>query len=744
MFHSRCNERFLREPRRGSEHEADHNWSTFLSTASFDRHSVSPRSNKPEAMCAKTPVWDDLREPSLYLNRELTWLAYNRRVLDEAKNLQTPLLERLKFLAIVSSNLDEFFMKRIGGLKHQVSAGYTKTTVDGRTPQQQITECAVQVRELIAEKAEIAKAVLAELRNHNVHLHCYEELSDAERKVLRENYERDVLPLVTPLGLDSSHPFPHFSNLSVNLLVTFIEPGQDESLILVRVPAGPCSPRFVRIGKDHRYVALEEIVAHNLDLLLPDCEVKSCQPFRITRHASPEHDEEGTEDLLAMIEAELRNREFLPCVRLEMGPEMAPAQRNMLAKNLQIDPAADIYTDHALLGMADLMQLAGLDIPALHDIPHEPVTNPLLPPDRGVFESIRLHGSILLQFPRESFATSVERFVTEASEDPDVLAIKATLYRTSASTGIVDSLVKAAHDGKHVVVMVELKARFDEAANVVWARRLEEAGVHVSYGIENLKTHCKALFVVRRENNELNRYVHVSTGNYHAGTARVYADFGLLSCDEELCEDIADLFNVLTSGRNISRTYRKALTAPDIMKKSLIAKILREIEHHSEDSPGHIRLKTNALEDSDIVEALYRAGRAGVRIELFVRDTCRLRPGLTGLSENITVIATISRFLEHARVYYFRNGGNEEYYIGSADLMQRNLEHRIELLVPVEGAALRETLSNYLDKQRRDRQHSWHLHSDGRYTRQPPVTATQHPRSKLPVNNRMEGGCATC
>jgi polyphosphate kinase len=662
----------------------------------------------------------DLNAPELYLNRELTWLAFNLRVLDEARDSRTPWLERLKFLAIVSSNLDEFFMKRIGGLKQQVGAGVDKLTVDGCTPQQQIAVCTVAVRDLMQEKTALLQVVMNGLGNHEIHLQSYAGLSDSQRAELRSDYQHDVLPLVTPLGLDSTHPFPFISNLSLNLLVTLKEKNGKEFVARVKVPVGPHTPRFVRIGGNHRYLPLEDVIGNNLDLLFPDCDVEHCHLFRVTRNASAERDEDGADDLLALIEAELRDRKFAQSVRLEVAESMPMEQREMLAAKLGIDAKTDVFEDKGPLGMADLMELANLDIPELRDAPHRPKTNVYLRDKVSIFAAIRRRSSILLQFPQESFATSVERFVSEASDDPQVLVIKATLYRTSASSGIVESLASAARRGKHVAVMVELKARFDEAANVRWARRLEDSGVHVSYGVIGLKTHCKAILVIRREQDELRRYVHVGTGNYHAGTARIYADFGLLSCDAKMSQDIADLFNGLTSGRNLMRRYHKILTAPRTMKKALLCKIDREIEQHSTTLDGHIRLKTNALEDRNIVEALYRASRAGVQIELLVRDTCRLRPGLRGLSENISVTSTISRFLEHARIYYFRNGGDEEYLLGSADLMQRNLEHRIELLVPVEDKSLRADLRRFLDAQLADRRHAWTMLSDGRYMRKQP------------------------
>ncbi len=671
---------------------------------------VAPR---PEARS-----YPDLRAPELYLSRELTWLAFNRRVLDEARDREMPLLERIKFVAIVNSNLDEFFMKRIGGLKQQVAAGLETPSVDGRTPRQQIADCVAEARQILEASSEVFAEVRGELAKQGLLLRRYGQLTAGEKAAARADYARNVLPVVTPLGFDPAHPFPVLSNLSLNLLVSLRESaGKEPFLARIKVPVGPHSPRFVRIGDGDQFVLLEEVIAHNLDLLFPDCAVESCHTFRVIRNCATDRDEEAAEDLLAMIEAELRDRRFAPFVRLELAEAMPVAQQNLLCKELDLDPEIDLYQHHDLLGAADLMELTALDFPELRLPPHQPIVNVHLPEGASTFDAIRRQGSILLQHPFESFTASVECFLAEASRDPQVMAIKATLYRTSPGTRIVDSLVTAALSGKQVAVTIELKARFDEAANVRWARRMEESGVHVSYGVVGLKTHCKALLVVRREEAQLRRYVHIGTGNYHAGTARNYSDLGLLSCDPVLGQDIADLFNALTTGRKIARRYRKILTAPKVMKQALLAMIQREVSLHTPAVPGLIRLKTNALEDPDMVAALYAAGRAGVRVELLVRDTCRLRPGLPGLSESITVRSIVGRFLEHARVYYFRNGGAEEYYLGSADLMQRNLEHRVELLVPVEKAQLRAALGHFLDTQLSDRHPCWEMQPDGSYVR---------------------------
>jgi len=663
----------------------------------------------------------DLRAPELYLNRELTWLNFNRRVLHEAQDPRTPLLERVKFLAIVNSNLDEFFMKRIGGLKQQVGAGVKNRTVDGRTPEQQIEECVAFVRNLNQDIHAAYLEVVEALRRDGIILASWSDLSSAQKAWLREHYLRNVFPLVTPLAMDPAHPFPFLSNLSLNLLVTLhYRKDLEPTLARVKVPIGFGVPRFLRAGHDPVFVPLEEVMAHNLDVLFPDMDFEACELFRVTRNANAEQDEEEADDLLAMIESELRDRRFAPIVRLEVEEGMQPLHRGMLAAELGLDETMDVFEKSWLLGMRDLMEITSLDNPALHDPPHHPVTNAKLEDERSIFHIIRESGPILLQHPYESFGTSVERFVREASRDPKVLAIKMTLYRTSASTRIVDDLIEASRNGKQVAVVVEIKARFDEAANIQWANRLEEAGIHVMYGVVGLKTHSKVILVVRRDFTGLRRYAHIGTGNYHAGTARIYSDLGLLTCDDVIGADLTELFNYLTTGYKPRRTYHKILAAPRALKEPLLEKIDREVRGHASDSPGLIRFKVNALEDSDIVEALYRAAQAGIRVELIVRDTCRLRPGLPGLSETVTVVSIVGRFLEHGRIYYFRNGGDEEFLIGSADLMKRNLESRVEVVAPVSDPALCAELRFILDTQLNDRRSAWEMRPDGSYVQRQP------------------------
>ena len=667
------------------------------------------------APCAPAETFD-LSSTELYLNRELTWLNFNKRVLHEAQDNRTPPLERLKFLAIVGSNLDEFWMKRIGGLKQQVGASVHELTVDGRTPQQQIRECTEMIRELAAAMRVTFQDLRTELRKHGIAISRYEKLSADERESMRRHYHRNIFPFVTPLAMDPAHPFPFLSNLSLNLLVTLQHPDVDEEVLArVKVPLGQGVPRFLQVEDSYRFIPLEEVVANNLDLLFPGVEVMACEFFRVTRNANTERDEETADDLLALIESELRDRKFAPIVRLEVSEGIRPDRRGMLAAELGLDEQADVFESDHLLGMRDLMEIADLDIPGLHDPDHHPIDNAKLQDKRSIFHIIRDAGAILLHHPYESFATSVERFMKEASLDPKVRAIKMTLYRTSASTKIIDYLVDSARNGKQVAVVVELKARFDEAANIRWASRLEEVGIHVNYGVVGLKTHSKVIQVLRMDYDGLRRYAHIGTGNYHAGTARLYSDFGLLTCDEGIGEDVTELFNYLTTGLKPARRYNKILTAPKHMKTGLRKRIEREIELHSPERPGRIRFKCNALEDAAITKALYKASQAGVQIELIVRDTCRLRPGIPGLSETVKVVSVVGRFLEHGRIYYFQNGGDEEYFIGSADLMSRNLESRVEVLAPVEDPALREELGAILDAQMDDQRSAWDMTPDGDY-----------------------------
>ena len=660
---------------------------------------------------------DPLDDPELYLNRELTWLAFNERVLGEAEDPAVPLLERAKFLAIVGSNLDEFIMKRIGGLKQQAAAGVTALTVDGRTPTQQVRECYERIRTLEERQQETHRVLVGALLDSGIRLAAYEDLSIPEQKKLRDEYYENVFPLVTPQTSDPAHPFPFVSNLSMNLLVTYSAPGAvEESLARVKVPVGAGTPRFLQLEGERTFVPLESVMMGNLDLLFPGATVESCALFRVTRNANTELIEEDADDLLAMIETEMRDRKFAPIVRLEVDRNMPAHQRGMLAAELGLDEASDVFELDGLLAMRDWMELTRIDDPTLHDPPFAPVDHPAFArEDVPIFHVIRDAGSLLVHHPYQSYATSVERFLRDASRDPKVRAIKMTLYRTDAGSKAIGYLIDAAQNGKQVAVVVELKARFEEEANIRWASHLEEAGVHVTYGVVGLKTHCKAILVVRRDYSGLRRYVHIGTGNYNGDTARLYTDLGLFSADPEIGQDLTELFNYLTTGYKPKRDYHKLLPAPKHCKAALLRKIDREILHVGEGREGRIQIKTNALEDADLTRALYRAAQAGVSVELVVRDSCRIRPGLPGLSESVRVVSVVGRFLEHSRIYFFENGGEPEYFIGSADCMARNLESRVEVLVPVEAPELRKELRHVLNGLLAEPGGAWEMLADGSY-----------------------------
>jgi polyphosphate kinase len=704
----------------------------------------------PPAVHLATRAEDNLAAPELYLNRELTWLAFNRRVLAEVEDRRNRLLERLKFLAISASNLDEFFMKRIGGLKQQAASGVRDLTPDGRTPQWQIEKCYEAVREQEALQQQLLQGILEELKQAGIEVRHYAELAQAEKDLLREFYFANVFPLITPLAIDPAHPFPFVSNLSMNLLVSLRgvpRPGAAEngngtelSLYRVKVPVGNGITRFVRVGESYRFVSLVEIVANNLDLLFPNAEVASAEIFRVTRNANTERDEEEADDLLAMIESELRDRRVAPIVRLEVLHGFDHVRRGMLAAELGLDEHADVFETAGILGLRDFMELVSLDFPALRDPPHHPVDHPRLVDKRNIFHIIRDAGSILLLHPYESFSTSVERFLREASTDPKVRAIKMTLYRTSHDQSLLEYLLDAARNGKQVAVVVELKARFDEEANIRFANRLEESGIHVTYGVVGLKTHCKVIQVVRQDYNGLRRYAHIGTGNYHPVTARLYADFGLLTSDDRIGADLTELLNYLTTGYRPERAYKKLLVAPAALKRGLIDRIDREIERkrNNPTAEARIQFKMNALEDVDVTRALYRASRAGVKVDLIVRDTCRLRPQLAGISENVRVVSIVGRFLEHGRIYYFRNGGAEEYLIGSADAMTRNLESRVEVVVPVEDPKLHLALRTVIDCQLEANRCQWTLYADGSYTRSTSQTSCQQQLIELAENTRLQ------
>ncbi|MCD2451383.1 polyphosphate kinase 1 [Methylicorpusculum oleiharenae] len=676
----------------------------------------------------KTPLID-LNAPEWYLNRELTWLEFNKRVLHEAEDPRTPLLERVKFIAIVSSNLDEFFMKRIGGLKQQVGAGLSELSVDGRTPQQQIIECYEVVRELETKKQGLYNQILNDLLKEGITIEEYKNLSEDDQQAMRKFYITNIFPLVTPQAIDPAHPFPFISNLSLNLLAgVYAVELEDMTLVRIKVPVGIKIPRFIQVNADrHLFVALGDLIANNLDLLFPGMKIAFCELFRVTRNAVTEKDEEQADDLLQMIESELRERKFAPVVRLEIAATMGTLQSGMLAAELGLNEKQDVFVVDGRMGLSDLFQIAGIPRPDLQDPPHHPCDHAKLINATNIFHAIREQGTILLHHPYESFVTTVERFVKEASRDPNVQAIKMTLYRTSAGTKIVQYLMDAALNGKQVTVVIELKARFDEQANIRWAHRMEQVGIHVTYGVVGLKTHSKVIYVVRQDYNGLRRYAHIGTGNYHAGTARLYTDLGILTCDKNIGEELTELFNFLTTGLVVKRNYQHLLPAPKVLKSSLLAKIEREIKKHSDKKPGLIQFKMNALEDVDITAALYRASQAGVKIDLIVRDTCRLRPNISGMSETVQVLSVVGRFLEHSRIFYFQNGGDEEYFIGSADCMKRNLESRVEVVAPVNKPELQAQLRQILNVQLSNQRSVWEMQSDGTYVQRQPTDNESEP-----------------
>jgi polyphosphate kinase len=660
----------------------------------------------------------DLDRPECYLNRELTWLNFNYRVLHEARDPRTPLLERVKFLSIVGSNLDEFFMKRIGGLKQQLAAGISHITVDGRSPRRQVDESYEIIRHLEGLQQATFERVQELLKDAGILIAAYDDLTKDERAELREDYLANIYPLVTPQVTDLAHPFPFISNLSLNLLVRIRHEGDVVPFMArVKVPIGAGTPRFLWLRDNEVAVPLELVMKENLDLLFPGMVVESCEVFRVTRNANAELDEETADDLLSVIQSELRGRRFAPIVRLEVEEGMDPSHRGVLASELGLNEEADVFEKSGFLSFRDLMEVADLDRPELKHPSHTPADNSKLSisSDRSIFHVIRDRGSILVHHPYESFTTSVERFLKEAASDPKVRAIKMTFYRTSEDTKALDYLVEAAKNGKQVAVVMELKARFDEEANIRWANRLSEAGVHVTYGVLGLKTHCKVILVVRQDFNGIQRYAHIGTGNYHAVTARLYSDLGVFSSDDDIGHDLTELFNFLTTGFKPNRKFRKILKAPKNMRKALLDRIAEAIEAHSPENPSVLQFKMNALEEPRVVRALYEASQAGVRIDLIIRDSCRLRPGIQGLSENVRVVSVVGRFLEHSRIFYFKYGDREEYLIGSADAMRRNLSSRVEVLTPVEGGANQERLRVILDTQLGDLRSAWEMAPDGSY-----------------------------
>ncbi|MCQ1536006.1 polyphosphate kinase 1 [Methanosarcina sp. KYL-1] len=633
----------------------------------------------------------DLSDPRLYADREYSWLQFNERVLEEAFDERNPLLERVKFLSIFGSNLDEFFMVRVSGVQKRIAEG-AKGDHSDELAQEQLRV----IREELLKQLpchdrcwnEVLKPALGE---KGINVLNYFELSGEEREKLREYFDRNIFPVLTPLGFDSGHPFPHISNLSLNLAVLIDDPDHGERFARLKIP--PMFPRLIAVPekgheraiyrfdelKGGRFVWLEQLIAANLDLLFPGQRILGAYPFRITRDADLGFDEDGDKNLLIAVQQRVGRNYFGPAVRLETDYTMPERVSGILLKNLELTPSL-MFRSAAPLGLSSLMKLAQIDRPELKYVPFEPRKHPLLADRENIFASLKKR-DILLYHPYESFESVVD-FVEEAADDPEVLAIKMTLYRVDDNSRLIQALMRAADRSKQVAVLVELKARFDEENNIGWAKELERKGVHVAYGFPGLKTHAKMCLVVRAEDEGIRYYVHMSTGNYNAVTAKIYTDFGYLTSDTFIGKDVSDLFNALT-GYSRKDHYIKLLVAPQTLRHQILERIRREIDLHEKSGNGHLIFKMNSLVDYQCIRELYRASRAGVKVDLQVRGICCLRPGIYGLSENITVTSIVGRFLEHPRVYYFRNGGNEEIFMGSADLMPRNLDSRVEVLFPV-------------------------------------------------------------
>jgi len=665
------------------------------------------------------------------LNRELSWLEFNARVLHEAEDPANPLLERLKFIAIFDSNLDEFFMKRVGGLKQQLASNVRELApgIDG-TPQQQLAAVNAQVRPMVARQRRLLNAdLLPALRQHGLEVVSWDELRGSERRQLAEEFDRQFFPVLTPLAVDPAHPFPFISNVSLSLAVSIKAPG-DAAPRFARVKAPHILPRWVQVAKTLRFVPLEEVIAHNLHRLFPGMEIVESYPFRVTRNADVHRNEETAEDLLEVIQEELRERRFATVVRLEVARGMPRWMLELLFEELELGES-ELYEVEGPLALKDLMSLAGsAPLPSLRFRPWTPVTHPRFHVEAedggGVFGAVAA-GDILVHHPYDSFATSTQRFIETAADDPAVFAIKQTLYRTSAGSPNMQALIRAAEARKQIAITVEIKARFDEAANIEWAEALEGVGAHVCYGVVGLKTHAKIALVVRQERETLRSYVHIATGNYNPETAKLYTDLGLFTADEEIAQDVAQLFNMLT-GFVFQPRFRKLLVAPSSMRQRFLEMIEREVAHHKVGQGGHIIAKMNALDDRQIIDALYDASAAGVEIDLIVRGICRLRPGLPGKSETIRVISIVGRMLEHARIFCFANAGKPEYYIGSADWMTRNLDARVEAAVPIENPRLQEEIQAILDLQLADNCKAWDMRSDGSYVQRHPAPG-EEPRS---------------
>ncbi|WP_309734944.1 polyphosphate kinase 1 [Chamaesiphon sp. OTE_75_metabat_556] len=701
---------------------------------------------------SKSPITDrsdiNLADPEYYLSRELTWLEFNSRVLHEAMDERTPLIERLKFMGIFSSNLDEFFMVRMAAIAQQIEAKVSQLTPDGRTPTEQLAVASTRVQQLVTQQHQHFETVLRPaMIEQGIYLLDYFDLNQEQCNYLQSYFEEQIFPVLTPLAVDPGHPFPYISNLSLNLAVAIKHPDTGEELF-ARVKVPKVLPRFISLPTELQVIdrtnplqanrdrtqiwtgiPLEQLIAHNLESLFPGMNIQDCFTFRVTRNADISVAEDEADDLLQAIEHGLRKRrKGGSTVRIEIDSVMPTQIRRMLQEELEVTEQ-DIYEVNGMLGLGDLMSFLALPIPELKDPPWNAIVPAVLrrlkmTDDSSQFFNLIAQKDLLFHHPYQSFPDTVERFITCAANDPKVLAIKMTLYRTTGDSHILKSLIKAAENGKQVSVLIELKARFDEQNNINLARKLEQAGVHVVYGLVGLKTHTKVVLVVRREDEKIRRYVHIGTGNYNAKTSKLYTDVGLFSCRPELGADLTDLFNYLT-GYSQQKSYRKLLVSPVNTRESFARSIDREIEHVRAGKTGRIVVKMNALVDPKTIEHLYRASQAGVSIDLIVRGMCCLRPGVPNVSENIRVTSIIGRFLEHSRIYYFQNGGDANVFIGSADWMTRNLDRRVEVITPIEDPEISNDLQEILGIMLSDNRQAWDMHSNGSYKQRRPQPGTE-------------------
>ncbi len=680
-----------------------------------------PGDAAPEAPPAATaPTVDNALPEERYLNRELSWLDFNARVLALAADTSLPLLERAKFLAIFSSNLDEFYMVRVAGLKRRDEMGLSVRSADGLSPREQLRRISERTQQIANRCAHVfLDSVRPALADEGILIVTWLELDDDERGRLSTYFHEQVFPVLTPLAVDPSHPFPFVSGLSLNLAITVKLP-DDGGQHFARVKVPDNVDRFVELDSREgalRFLPMEELIAAFLPVLFPGLEIVEHHAFRITRNADFDVEEDRDEDLLQALERELARRRFGSPVRLEVADDMTENMLELLLRELDVNPG-DVIEVPGLLDLSSLWQIYGVDRPQLKDPPFVPATPPAFgerETPKSIFATLR-DGDVLVHHPYDSFSTTVQRFIEQAAADPNVLAIKQTLYRTSGDSPIINALIDAAEAGKQVVALVEIKARFDEQANIKWARALEQAGVHVAYGLIGLKTHCKTALVVRREGSTIRRYCHIGTGNYNPKTARLYEDVGLLTAAPDIGADLTDLFNSLT-GYSRKDSYRNLLVAPNGVRRGIIERIEREVAATRDGAEGRIRVKANALVDEQVIDALYRASQSGVRVEVVVRGICALRPGVTGFSENIVVRSILGRFLEHSRVIHFR--AIDEFWIGSADMMHRNLDRRVEVMAQVKDPRLKTQLDEVFDSTMNPATRCWELGADGNWTASP-------------------------